>query len=360
MSAKHADDVGTWSAALESALLREIAQEHRRLSAAHFRERLRLPQFVLAEAEGYLGRWISGERTLELSRKMLLTKPWATSLEVLKHEMLHQFLDEVLEIHDETAHGSTFRDLGEKLGIDTRAAGMPNATPTENHILDRITKLLALAESPNQHEAEAAMAAAQRLLLKYNLDVTASQTRPGYGFRQVGKPKTRTFEPDRQLATLITTHFFVEGIWISVYMPFEKRRGSVLEIAGTNENLDIAEYVHGFLANTAERLFQDHVGTGGIRKGDRRTFLAGVLSGVSDRLHSERKKQKQQGLVWVKDADLFSYYRKRHPHIRHVRYASGRETDAYERGRAEGRRVIIHRGMKDSPSPGGIRGLLNR
>ncbi len=342
-----------WTSALEAALLRELAQEHRRLSASHFRERLRVPQFVLSETKSNLGRWISDERVIELSRSMLLSRPWAASLEVLKHEMLHQFVDEVLNVTDETAHGATFREVGEKLGIDTRAAGMPDASGTESHVLDRITKLLALAESPNRNEAEAAMAAAQRLLLKHNLDLCASHAQRGYGFRQVGKPKTRTFEPDRLLATLITTHFFVEGIWVSAYMPFEERRGSVLEIAGTRENMEIAEYVHQFLEHTATRLFEENVGKRSVTRGDRRTFLAGVYSGVNDRLAAERKKQRTAGLVWVKDADLFAYYKQRHPHIRHVRYASGRETDAYARGRAEGQRVIIHRGIQRGPSAGG-------
>ena len=62
------------------------------------------------------------------------------------------------------------------MGVDARASGVPDAAPAdavEVKVVERIARLLALAESPNRHEAEAAMAAAQRLMLKHNLDAAA-------------------------------------------------------------------------------------------------------------------------------------------------------------------------------------------
>ena len=57
------------------------------------------------------------------------------------------------------------------------------------------------------------------------------------------------------VAMILGMHFFVEGIWIPVYRPLEAKRGSVLEICGSSANLAIAEYVHGFLHQTADRLW---------------------------------------------------------------------------------------------------------
>ena len=70
-------------------------------------------------------------------------------VEVLKHEMAHQFVDEVLGVHDEPDHGPVFRQVCDERGIDARAAGAPDADRARDHVLDRIAKLLALAGSPN-------------------------------------------------------------------------------------------------------------------------------------------------------------------------------------------------------------------
>ena len=47
----------------------------------------------------------------------------------------------------------------------------------------------------------------------------------------------------------------------------------------------------------------------------------------------------------VKDADLGDYYRRRHPYVRHVRYAGERKTGAFDHGRAAGRKVELHKGV---------------
>jgi hypothetical protein len=45
----------------------------------------------------------------------------------------------------------------------------------------------------------------------------------------------------------------------------------------------------------------------------------------------------------VKDGDLARYYRQRHPHVRHVRHAGQRRTDAWSQGRAAGERIVLHK-----------------
>ena len=90
-----------------------------------------------------------------------------------------------------------------------------------------------------------------------------------------------------------------------VYRPRSGKRGSVLEICGTPENVEIAEYVHGYLVADGGAALARAQGEQGIRGDrDRRTFLAGVMSGMSDKLAREAKKSESAGLVWVADGDL--------------------------------------------------------
>lgn len=357
----HAERTLRLTAELEAALLHELTEQYRLLAQAYFKGALRLPQFELVESRAHLGRWVSQTRTIELSRAFVLERPWGVVVEVLKHEMAHQYVWEILGAHDETAHGPRFRAVCERLGIDGAASGVPSANTEDaeqRKIAERIARLLALAESPNVHEAEAAMAAAQRLLLKHNLEVRETRAARGYAWRHLGKPTGRTSEAERILSLILSRHFFVEAIWIPVYRPAEGKRGSILEICGSDDNVAIAEYVHGYLVTTSERLWREHKTKLGIRSDrDRRTFLAGVMTGMNDKLSRERKKSESAGLVWVADGDLVNYFRRRHPHVRHIRYAGQRRTEAYAHGREAGSRIVIHKGVNEKPAARGL--LLN-
>jgi hypothetical protein len=184
-------------------------------------------------------------------------------------------------------------------------------------------------------------------VLKHNIELREARAAQGYTWKHLGTPTGRTTEAQRVLSMLLCKHFFVEAIWVPVYRATEGKRGSVLEICGTPENLEIAEYVHGYLVATAERLWQEHKTKKRIRGDrDRRTFLAGVMSGMSDKLAREAGRAKEAGLVWVADADLVGYFRKRHPYVRHVRYAGQRRSETYAEGKQAGSTIVIHRGMK--------------
>jgi len=341
------------TAALEAALVRELRATWWQLNEAFFRGGLRPPTFELVVTRHNLGRWVPATRTIEMSRPLLLERPWAAAVEVLKHEMAHQYVHEVLGETEQTPHGKGFREACARLGIDARASGVPEvaahaaSSGAEDRVIERVARLLALAESPNRHEAEAAMAAAQRLMLRHNLDATrgaaAGATRD-YAYLHLGEPTGRVDEHERLVAMILGKHFFVEAIWIPVYRPLQGKRGSVLEICGTRANLSIAEYVHGFLRETAERLWRAHKRDHGIR-GDRerRTFLAGVMAGFADRLQRQEGTSRSEGLVWVKDGDLSGYFRRRHPYVRHVRHTGQRRTDAFSHGRAAGRKIVLHK-----------------
>ena len=61
--------------------------------------------------------------------------------------------------------------------------------------------------------------------------------------------------------------------------------------------------------------------------------------------HAERR---------LADGDLERYFRCRHPHVRHVRYAGQQRSEAYTHGREAGRKIIIHKGMREHPAERGL------
>lgn len=336
------------SAELEASLLRELVRTWRELAYAYFKGGLRPPVMRLVDGTTRLGAWNRHTRCIELSRSFVLGSSWGGVVEVLKHEMAHQYAHEVLGAIDETAHGPAFRKVCARMGIDPAASGVPRATDeSDERVLKKVADLLALAQSGNQHEAENAAALAQRLMLKHNVALAEAPGRRRYGFRHLGAIKGRHQESEHILAAIVADHFFVEAIWVPGYRPEDGKRGSVLEICGSLANLEMASYVHDFLQHTAERLWLEHKRAEGIRRDrDRRSFIAGVMEGFRERLSAEKKRSADKGLVWVGDADLRRYHRTRHPHVRSVRLQGHGHTDARRHGRAAGRNIVLHRGVK--------------
>jgi hypothetical protein len=350
----------TLSPALEAAALRALRQSWAQLNDTLFDGTMRPPQIEATDATAEWGRWVRGVRVLGLSRRSLTQLDWGALIELLKHEMAHQYVDEVLGVRDETAHGPAFRQVCARRGIDARALGVPVDVGAageggEGAILARIAKLLRLAESPNEHEAQAAMRQAQRLMLKHNLDAAEARAARGYVFKHVGVASGRVDEASRWVATILGEFFFVECIWVPVWRVLEGRAGSVLEVCGTVENLSMAEYVHSFLHHTADGLWTTHKRRAGIDGDrDRRAYRAGVMAGFWERLRADRKEDTERGLVWVGDPALRGYFRGRHPRVRSVSHGGSGSAGARDAGRAEGRKLVLHKGMeRAAPSGGG-------
>ena len=345
------------SAALEAALLRELRTNYDWENHARFRRQLTAPVIVLSDAATRLGRWIRPTRTLELSRPLVLARPWSEVISVLAHEMAHQYVDEVLHATGETAHGETFRKVCAAVGIDARAAGAP--VPVEGvegaRVLDRIRKLLALAASANQHEAEMAMRRAHELMLRHNIEAAGARHRAGYEVRHVGDPGKRLDKIQHAIAGLLAEFFFVKVIQVPVYLPLRGKRGSTFELVGTHANLEMACHVFEFLRGTAQRLWLANWSDARVRSGrDWLSYQTGVIGGFRDKLVEERAALRGTGLVWIGDADLDTFYRDRHPRIT-TRQRTVRLDGAHAAGREAGRSIVLHKPVTDGPGAGAAR-----
>jgi hypothetical protein len=333
-----------------------LAQSYDEFNRSLFKGELKRPVIAFVDRTHRLGQWSSEGRTLELSERLVLDQSWGVIIEILKHEMAHQYVYEILGITDEGPHGKAFRRVCESHGIDPRPAGLPVASehnPEQGRRIDQLTKLLRLAESGDVHEAAAALSAAQRLMLKYNLSEPLAPHHSHYSHRHLGKPTGRVTEAERILACILGEHFFVQVIWVHVYRPFEDKRGSVLEVCGTTDNLELASYVYTYLLAAGERLWDEYQRTHQIRSNlHRRDFVAGVFTGVREQLKKDQKQREKEGLVWVGDAELASYLKRRHPHIRWMRGQSRERPEAWGKGRDAGRKLDLHRPLREARQAG--------
>ena len=341
------------SPVIERALLGALLRDWSQLNRERFRGALRAPVMELSgngEAGGnQLGTWSRGGRTLRIDTFFAMSSPWPSVRDVLLHEMAHQFVDEVYSGVEEAPHGPTFQSVCARFGIDGRASGTPVAVHgnTQSRIVERVRKLLALATSANQHEAEAAMNTAQALLLKYNIDLAATAEEDVVS-RIVGQAALRHSEEEKVLSAILTKHFFVKGIWVHVYMPRRAQWGKAMEICGTRENVDMAVYVHEFLQSTTERLWVSQ-GVGHTRTSLAR-FRAGAYLGFYQKLSEQAAKHAQTGLVWVGDPRVDEWYATRHPHTRKVQTSGFRRDSDYQQGHLAGRSIVLNRPISESGS----------
>ncbi|MBL8683505.1 MAG: DUF2786 domain-containing protein [Myxococcales bacterium] len=320
---------------------------------------MRPPTFALIDSESALARWAHRTRTIELSRALVLGQRWTVVVEVLKHEMAHQFVDEVLLVRDETAHGPLFQKVCRERGIDARAAGLPDARHDvgvdRSVVLGRVAKLLALAQSPDEHEAQTAMKLAQKLMLEHNLSELEANVVRSYVSRELGEPMGKLEESVGLIGVVLREHFFVEVIQLRVWRPRQGSRGTVLEVTGTPENVSMAEYVYSFLHHTAEALWSQHKRAHEIKGDrDRRAYRAGVITGFLEKLRAEQRTNEEKGLVWVGDPALEKHYRARYPRISTVRTGGAGSAEARSQGHEAGRKLVLRKGVEGATASKGL------
>lgn len=349
-------------AKLENRVIRRLAVEYDDCNWAYFKDALRRPQLRLTDTTSRLGEWSSEDRAIGVSRSAALDLPWLEVVEILKHEMVHQFVDEVLGGEDRP-HGPRFVQACRARGIDPSATHRRDAAADpqpEDRVISRVRKLLALAESSNQHEAELAASTAQRLILKFNLDLDEGppHDEADFAFAHVGTPSGRVQAHQRRLGRLLIAHFFVRGVWVKHYDPHDDKTGSVLEICGRPENVQLAQFVYDFVSRTIERLWVEHKRERGIRSNrDRRAFLAGAVAGFHGKLDAQRVVHQREGLVWRGDAGVEAYVARRFPRLRSVRYSGGTVNGAYVDGQRAGKEIVLSRPVSAQGGHGRPRAL---
>ncbi|HHT9138609.1 MAG TPA: SprT-like domain-containing protein [Candidatus Wunengus sp. YC60] len=346
---------------IKTAWIRQLKEDWKTANFLYFKDSMRPPNFELSCSGVALGRWEGGcHRRLSISIILINTYAWEYVQEVLYHEMAHQYVEEVLGIREELPHGEAFKRVCREKGIDPAATGDIHiwiekrknrfTVSSENHqILDKVHKLLALAQSPNEHEAQTAMAKAHELLLRHNLSLLDTQTKWNYIHKQVGEIGRR--DPTKSIiSAILCKYFFVESIWVFGYDQHRNRRGRVLEIYGTPENIEMAEYVYHYLQNVPEFLWAEYKEKNKIKENrHRRTFIYGLLEGFYHKLEGRVLENVSQKLVWKGDPRLKEFYRQRNPRRTRTfsRYSKTCQ-DAYNSGVFQGKKLIIHKGVRKS------------
>ena len=226
--------------------------------------------------------------------------------------------------------------------------------------IELIKRLLALSKSSNVNEAALAMAKAQELLTKYNLEQAQIEAAMSEAQRQqrydksthsVGGTKAE-WQWRKHLLNVLASTNFRESIGYT-------GEGRVA-LVGQPHNVEVVVYLYDYLVGELKRIAKDDY------KRDRRTPFTGVagmglaaytrafMYGAAQAIHARLAKQSSEAqrtdsatmaLVVQSDADLKAAVTRYFPSLKY-RKAQPVNRAAYESGQRAGQTVAINPGIR--------------
>ena len=328
------------------------------------------PIFSIRDFKSRLGCWSPRRKEICLSRNLVMNHPWYAVLEVLRHEIAHQFAHQVFGAFGEPPHGPSFQEACRILRADPEASGSypplderileANASEKDK-ILSKVKKLMALAQSKNRHEAEAAMAKAHELIAKYNVEIIEKNQQRRFVSLFAGKPALRHTRDISDLGGLLMEFYFVKCIWIPCWVIEKGKMGRALEITGTVQNAKIAAYVFDVVRSYIDSQWKKYNKGKGLNLHRKTDFAEGVIGGFREKLESHRKAKSafrnasapERALIKFKDPQLDRYFSYRYPRIkRHSQSETNLDFEVLNDGWKSGKKLVVSRGIEETGNSG--------
>ncbi|MCK5098693.1 MAG: DUF2786 domain-containing protein [Desulfobacteraceae bacterium] len=268
----------------------QLAKEHRTI-VLRYGVNLTAPIINISSGKKTLGWWNDKNKTLSISSHLIKNEIWDIVLEVLKHEMAHQYVSEFYDNAD--MHGKYFKTACKKLGVHPAfVAGIKDyhkklqefkgeLPDKAQKMLKKVEKLMALGQSSNEAEAQAASRKANYLLNKYNLEQTNTRNdNPNIKYLTICFKKKRIESIQRAILSILKDYYFVNCLTSSIYHAQDDEVYKSIVLVGRKEALKVAEYVYYFLFDTAQTLWQKFKKENNAKRGDKLSFDMGFIAGI--------------------------------------------------------------------------------
>lgn len=328
------------------------------------------PVIEIFSSARHLGEWHQATQTIKISSHLILHHPWLVTINVLKHEMAHQLC--AAEGSPEAGHGPIFQAACARLGVPPPYRSGRGDTPalftdleSDSQLVQegrrffaKVEKLLALAQSPNEHEAALAMQKANALIERYNLQQLASEAKSHYTHAIINLHKQSVSGCQRSICTILRDFFFVRIIQSQAYDPLSDQHHKTIELFGRAENVAVAEYCYHFLERELALLWgRNKSRFQGQTLRQKNSYCLGVLHGFHQKLKEQQAAKPAmrtapslpaaaRALTVITDPDLDEFIGQRFPRLRTVRRAGGQiNRSTYSHGAADGKNIILRQGV---------------
>jgi hypothetical protein len=345
----------------------------------YFKVKLKPPVIEVRDLGGKWGQWDPLFRTISINNKLILEYSWDVVLEVFKHEIAHQYVCDIFGAASDNTHGNLFQKACDHLGVPmwaTKSGGeLPERIPSLRErgvdgegekLIAKTEKLLALAESGNEHEALLAMNKVRELYAKYDLERLIARKTSHLDSLIISRKRKKLPAHETAIFSILNDHFCVRVVHMNLYCAVNHEKYKAVELLGTRQNLLMAEYVFYFLLQKCEVLWANHRKKTKSSSHMKRSYLLGVLHGFSQKLASEQINQKtvselnlslsdSKALVTLKEHELTTYVARRFPRISSVTRARSRvDGSTFSQGKSDGHKLTIYKGVGQSGGFGGF------
>jgi len=220
--------------------------------------------------------------------------------------------------------------------------------------IDKIKKLLALSNSPNENEAAAALAKAMEICAQHDLnigDVEAIPQGETIEHKDICAMRQKTPAWECSLSNGLARLFGCR-VLMTGYIEF-RTKVSKLQFIGYTSDVEICTYVYEYLKRQVSRMTTEHIKTKIFRKRTtkehyRECYLHGIVLAVLSKARQVYEKQHSDyqtpGLIVSRGALIDKYLNDRGGKDYNIKHSTKRK-DAMAAGWMDGRSVNLHRGM---------------
>jgi hypothetical protein len=249
------------------------------------------PNIEISNNLGNVGQWDQKGKTISLSKRLIESQSWSVVIEVLKHEMAHQYVSEHFKGKDTSPHGDHYKYACKMLGVHPvfmKATGniSEDALVFEEDIsfhakqmLSKVEKLMALGHSDNEHEAQSASRKANYLLHKYKLDGVKESNATSITYKAICHKKKQIELVQKRIANLLSSYYYVDIVLAPVFDQHDLKEYKGIYIFGKLEDIKIAEHVYYFLYQTSINLWKNY--NKKTKDRNKTSFMVGFAKGVS-------------------------------------------------------------------------------
>ncbi len=353
-----------------------VVSLHRELSEVFTEQRFRGPRpgIRVVEKMRHWGSYDALDHEISISLILIQECPWWVIVEVLKHEIAHLFVHAAFP--EAAPHGARFKSVCDALHVDdwARGATLGKTLDELRFLFDwrlgsldqatekyrgRLRKLLALANSTNEHEALVAMQRARELQDQHRLEELDSGSTDLVNL-EITSGKQRHAPYEGRISSILMNHYHVEVVYIRRFCAESLRYQATIDIMGNREDVLLAEYVREFLHKSAESLWQAHrkrISAKGLRA--RNSFIRGLLVGFQKKLEEQNSsysssEEISKSRIAITKSD--EHQREEFKHRRYPRLASRTSSarvdrNAFSQGKIEGKHLNVRTPITDSPGP---------
>jgi hypothetical protein len=356
-------------------------------------DRLEYPMFKVVPLDKLWGQWSPSTRTIMLNEDLFKHFPWAAVVHVLKHEMAHQVVTEILDMDCYgVSHGEAWQLACTALQVDPkRCVSYSYLQECESSVYDsmaeKVEKLFALGESNFTAEAEAAVTKAYELMERHKIRLIK---RKREGETWISRPVGMLFKKMPtyvwKLARIMSDYYNVRCIQCHYYGEREEGKGEsyhhyrYMEMFGEPHNLDVAEYVFNFLLLEGERQWKEFKKSEAYVRGHhgKVQWLREFMNGFDSKINCQKRVVNEAcgiggdpdfcepdedatdeeievtAMVYQYDKVLEDNYHRAYPNMRNISYGGGYRTRSGSGGYAAGQNTSVRRAVR---SGGGKRRL---